>query len=243
MARGKLNGEKTVHERHEVIGGASPSIHPIGTKSTATTAKTLRITAAERIKALEGVDINKMTGPELYEAVRAAQKVVNRRYKEVLKKVGPTPATRGLEEHGGLITTKGMRAKQSDGTYRYNINKLRHQLVTARNYFRATTGTVKGARKYIDKLDVKIPGYKEYSEEERSLLWDLVDRFKKERAWLWEYFGASRVIQNANEIIRGDPLASIDDLFGRLTKKMESKYERARKIRKIRSVLSGPESV
>lgn len=158
-------------------------------------------TKISRIEALTPEEISKMTGEELYEALRTVQKKVNKQYKQVLYTYGPTPATEQLKRvlPDGKVSTAKIRTLKSkkgeEKKYDYDVNKARHILNIAVKFLNYETSNLKGAKQYIDKLDTKYKGYKQMAIDERLEFWDIMDKVRELQYNEYNYLGSEEAIR------------------------------------------------
>lgn len=156
------------------------------------------------IIALDWVDIRLMPGAQLYERVRQAQRITNAAYNRIEKTIGFSPAMQMLEEAGGKITMKGMRKKNPDGSYTYDINRMRHELRTAQQFLRSETSTVKGARKWLANTQINPEIYKRMGKAERKRFWEAVRHLKDNYESLYKIYGSGNTIKLVEEIEEND---------------------------------------
>ena len=98
------------------------------------------------LKNLEYANIEKLTRNELAKVVQNLAKNVNRNYKSLKKSsIENTPATRGLENSGGKITTRGK-----------NRNELVKEFIRANQYIESKTGTVRNAKKVFNEMKKRL---------------------------------------------------------------------------------------
>lgn len=174
--------------------------------------------ATDRIRNLTGEQINNMSGAELYETLRTAQRSANANYDRVKKMLGASPATMALDESGGKISVAGMRqikSKTKIGTridkkgkernvyeyeYTYDVNTMRQELVRAKKYLNYKTGTVKGAREYESHVDEMISGYSSLNSERKKEFWEWVRRFESENKSLYDVYTSGDSIKDIYEV-------------------------------------------
>ncbi len=162
---------------------------------------------------LDDVDIGGLTAAELKKIVQKAGKFINQRYNRTKKSLGETAATRGLENSGGKISTRGK-----------NLNALRREFYRARNYYTAKTGTVTGA-KSVQRAFEKRLGLKHLTPEQTAKFWSLYNKLTELHPEILSARGGSTRLQQAvaNVIERGD---NIDLLLEQIENDLRSEYER-----------------
>ena len=100
----------------------------------------------KNLKNMEYANIEKLTRNELAKVVQTIAKEVNRNYKSIKKSsIENTPATRGLENSGGKITTRGK-----------NRNELVKEFIRAKQYTESKTGTVRNATKVFNEMKKRL---------------------------------------------------------------------------------------
>lgn len=174
--------------------------------------------ATDRIRNLTGEQVNNMSGPELYETLRTAQRAANANYDRVKKRMGESPATMALDESGGKISVAGMRqikSKTKIGTridkkgnernvyeyeYTYDVNTMRQELVRAKKYLNYKTGTVKGAKEYEAHIDEMITGYSSLTLDKKKEFWDWVRKFEDKNESLYNVYTSGDSIKDIYEV-------------------------------------------
>ena len=96
----------------------------------------------KNLKNLEYANIEKLPRNELAKVVQNLAKNVNRNYNAIKKSsIENTPATRGLENSGGKIATRGK-----------NRNELIKEFIRAKQYTESKTCTVRNAKKVFNEM-------------------------------------------------------------------------------------------
>lgn len=185
----------------------------------------------DAIRELKGTDISRMSGEDLYKYARAAQKAVNDNARRIYKKYeDANPAWRALDKSGGYITLKGMRKKNPDGTYSYDVNKLRHELARARKFLNMKTSNVTEARKYEQNIEKHMPGYSKMTAEQKREFWKGIDELRALGAYdiVAHEIGSDETLSQMHEIyVKGKeelnltPEQILDDMQKRLVKAYE----------------------
>lgn len=75
---------------------------------------------------------------ELKNAVRTLGGTANKRYDNIKKKIGDTPATQSLERSGGKISTKGL-----------SFNEMRKEFIRAKNFLNMKSSSLSGYEKIV----------------------------------------------------------------------------------------------
>ena len=100
----------------------------------------------KNLKSLEYADIEKLPRNELAKVVQNLAKKVNQNYNTIKKSpIENTPATRGLENSGGKITTRGKTR-----------NELIKEFIRAKQYTESKTGTVRNATKVYNEMKKRL---------------------------------------------------------------------------------------
>ena len=100
----------------------------------------------KNLKNLEYANIEKLSRNELAKVVQNLAKNVNRNYNSVKNSpIENTPATRGLDNSGGTIKTRGK-----------NRNELVKEFIRAKKYTESKTGTVRNATKVFNETKKRL---------------------------------------------------------------------------------------
>lgn len=156
-------------------------------------------------------EISRLNENEMRQLVRRVGKSVNARYGRTKTATGGTPATRGLENSGGKISTRGK-----------NLNELRHEFFRAKNFNAAKTSTARGYRAVEKSFEKRIG--QQLNETEKTEFWRIYSKLVELDPYSLTYAGGSNRVQSeiAAEMKNGGNADEIlEKIWGRLTDEYE----------------------
>lgn len=181
-----------------------------------------------RAQKFDGRKYARLSDKELKKEASKLFTTVNRRYRNVLEKVGPTPATEYIRKERGLESSPTTPFSVK-GKSREEVLDLMREAV---DFTEAKTSNVKGAADWISKLETKswYSDYQDLSKKEKNKLWDAIDDIRKSDKALWDVLknqiGSDELIDQAVRIRKGGRKnMSSKSTANRLKEALDNMYE------------------
>ena len=112
-------------------------------------------------------DIMRLSRADLAKLTQTIAKNVERRAKNVSKRVPESPALRSLEQSGGAkITTRGK-----------DLNELRSDFIRGVNFLQSKTSTVKGATAFRERMHEIAAGDRPMTPTQEKAFWSAIGKF------------------------------------------------------------------
>ena len=157
-------------------------------------------------------DFQKLNRKDLSKIVQQLSRTVNRRYENLKKQGGISPAFKSLEKSGGKISTKGK-----------DINALRHEYVRAKNFLNLKTSTLKGFNQVNLQLANRL-GFSKLSQSQIDRLWEAYNKLDEVHYNdTRKQYGSEQIQQDIiNMVVKG---STPDDIVDTLLNQMTQRYE------------------
>lgn len=174
--------------------------------------------AVREILDIDISDVNKFNEKTLRAAVQVLSSAANKRVRRIKAAGVISPAVRAVEQHGNF-TSKGK-----------NRNQLLSEFVRAVNFLQAETSTVRGARKFTDKIRKNIGMNKTATAEdldnENKKFWNtFLDIYNNaQNLWTHSVLGSQVVKQVLTDIRSENPNASCQEIADMAQKTLDKMY-------------------